>query len=71
MTRKHFRILADGFKRSKPKQDPPITDSRDWNIYTSALDQWKLDVRLVMDVCYMTNSLFSYETFKEACGWYE
>ena len=58
MTKKHFTILAEALKSSKPEDPHPI-------FYT----QWEHDVQAVADACQEVNSNFNRPRFLEACGY--
>jgi hypothetical protein len=57
MSRKHFKLLAEALKASRPSSIQPYS-----------LDQWRKDVEAIADVCQYSNPRFRRQTFKEACG---
>lgn len=58
ISRKHFQMIADELKRSKPE---PHWDA-------NKTTQWELDVKAVSGALRLMNPRFDFNRFYKACG---
>ena len=69
MTRKHFQLLADTFKFSRPVRSRYLRmDGTDATLMLAADNQWLQDVRAIADACKSDNVRFDRDRFLAACG---